>query len=76
VDLYPFAKSLHEQHLREAEKNRRYRMLAQESFPLKQRILLRLGDLLIAYGNRLKANPALNGQAHRPVNRFKLKGIQ
>lgn len=74
MDLFDLAHSLHEQHLRESEKRQRYRKIALDSPPFRKRLLMRLGDALIRYGNWLKAYPAV--QAQYSVNRPKLEGTQ
>jgi hypothetical protein len=76
MDLYPIAKAIHEDHLRRSRMMRLYQRTAPDTPPFRKRLLLRLGDLLIAFAGalraRLKAYPAVQAQAHRPMNSPKL----
>ena len=54
MDLYTLAISVHQARLREAEQRRLYQQLPRRA-PRLPKPRLRLGDLLIAFGNLLKA---------------------
>lgn len=55
MDLYELAHSLHEDHLREAEKVRRYGQHLLDAPPATPNVLLRLGNHLSAFVSALYA---------------------
>ena len=60
---FDLAKEIHEERLREAMKAQREQQVALDTPPFRERLRLRLGDLLIAFGTRLKAEPAVQARA-------------
>jgi hypothetical protein len=62
------AQAIHQEKLRQAEQWRLSRQVARDAARSRKRLRSRLGDLLIAFGNRLKAQSAMRAQASSLVN--------
>jgi hypothetical protein len=62
------AQAIHQEKLRQAEQWRLSRQVARDAARSRKRLRSRLGDLLIAFGNRLKGQSAMRAQASSLVN--------
>lgn len=63
LDTFDLAKMIHQERLRESVKSRLYRSLVQEIPSPAIRMRQRLGNLLLAIGNRLKVIPDTHARA-------------
>jgi hypothetical protein len=70
---YELVQLLHEDRLREVAKRRLYRQIALGAPSLRELILLRAGNLLIAFGNQLKSDLAVQERAHHPATALEVK---
>lgn len=64
---YRLAQIIYEERLREAEERRRRRQYEVDAPPFKQRLLERLGDYLLAVGNKFKALSGGQADSVTPV---------